>query len=84
MYRSMLDAIIYVESRGDPRAKDKSGKAFGILQIEKAYLTDAADFAKKTWTHPDSAYDPATAEQIFCAYMKRYATEKRLGHKPTV
>ena len=84
MYNSMLNAIIWIESKGKADAEDITGKAFGILQIEKAYLTDAADFAKKTWTHPDSAYDPATAEQIFCAYMKRYATEKRLGHKPTV
>jgi len=58
----------------------------GILQIRPPYLNDAADFAKKTgvWTHPASAYDPATSKLIFYAYMKRYATSARLGHAPTV
>jgi len=81
-YISLIMALITVESNGDNFAKGDRGKALGCLQLHAAYVYDAAEHAGEDWVHED-AYKRDVAVQIFMAYMDRYATEERLGRKPT-
>ena len=71
-----------VESNQDPFAVGKHGE-LGVLQMTSAYVQDAAEFANKDWVHED-AIDRVTAVKIFCADMRRYATEERLGRPVTL
>jgi len=75
-------AIIMVESNGHDFEIGDDGKAYGCLQMHAAYVQDAAEHAGKDWVHED-AFQRDVAIQIFEAYMDRYATEERLGRKPT-
>lgn len=79
---TLLLAMIQVESSGNDLAIGDNGASWGCLQLQAAYVQDAAEFAKKPWTHKD-AFDRAKAIEITLAYMERYAAEKRLGRKPT-
>jgi len=81
-YISLIMALITVESNGDNFAKGDRGKALGCLQLHAAYVQDAAEHAEMSWIHED-AYQRDVAVAIFMAYMDRYATEERLGRKPT-
>jgi len=81
-YISLIMALITVESNGDNFAKGDGGKALGCLQLHAAYVQDAAEHADMAWIHEDALIRPA-AVAIFMAYMDRYATEERLGRKPT-
>lgn len=80
---TLLLAMIQVESSGNDNAIGDNGASWGCLQLQAAYVQDAAEYANQDWTHKD-AFDRETAMEITMAYMARYATEKRLGHKPTV
>jgi len=75
-------AIIAVESGGDSHAIGDNGNAYGCLQIWPAYVQDANEYARTSYTH-DDAFDRDKSVAIFTAYMSRYATEKRLGRTPT-
>ncbi len=78
----LITALITVESNGNPNAIGDNGLAYGCLQIHSAYVKDASEYAGKDWVHED-VFDPETAKEVFRAYMARYATERRLGQKPT-
>lgn len=71
-----------VESNCNPNAVGDDLKSIGILQMQEAYVQDAAEFAGQDWVHMD-ALDELTAIRIFRAYMARYATEERLGRPVT-
>ena len=79
---TLILALISVESGGNDNAIGDNGKAFGCLQLHKAYVQDAAEYAGKDWVHED-AFDRITAMKITMAYMARYATEERLGRPVT-
>lgn len=79
---TLILALIQVESSGIDSAIGDNGASWGCLQMQAAYVQDAADHANKNWTHKD-ALNRDKAISIFTAYMDRYATEKRLGRKPT-
>jgi len=81
-YMTLILAIIMVESNGHDFEIGDDGKAYGCLQMHAAYVQDAAEHAGKDWVHED-AFQRDVAIQIFEAYMDRYATEERLGRKPT-
>lgn len=81
-YMTLILAIIMVESNGHDFEIGDEGKAYGCLQMHSAYVQDAAEHAGKDWVHED-AFQRDVAIQIFEAYMDRYATEERLGRKPT-
>lgn len=72
-----------VESSLNPALVGDNGGAIGVLQMHKAYVQDAAEFAGEDWVHED-CLEPEIAVEIFRAYMARYATKKRLGRKPTL
>lgn len=70
-------AIIAIESGGNEFACGDGGEAYGILQLHKEYVQDAAQFSGFDWTH-ENAWDPIAAVAIMNAYMQRYATPQRL------
>ena len=80
---TLVLALIAVESSGDDNARGDNNLAYGALQLDSAYVADAAEYANKDWKHED-AFDRKTAIDIFLAYMSRYATEKRLGRPVTI
>lgn len=71
-----------IESNQNARAIGDDLQSIGILQIQEAYVQDAAEYANEDWVHMD-ALDELTAIKIFRAYMERYATEERLGRPVT-
>jgi hypothetical protein len=82
-YLSLIIALITVESNGNDFQIGDKGKALGCLQLHAAYVQDAAEYAEANWVHED-AFIRDVAVHIFIAYMDRYATEERLGRKPTM
>lgn len=70
-------ALISIESGGNEFACGDGGEAYGILQLHKEYVQDAAEHAGYSWVH-DSAWDPIASVAILNAYMQRYATSDRL------
>ena len=88
----LLNAIRHVESGGDSCAigdKQFSNKALGPYQIRKPYYDDAVQFNpslrsggrsfQNVWGVGSEQY----SKDVIRSYMKRYATAKRLGHRPT-
>ena len=79
---SLLMAMANVESGGNSQAIGDHGKARGHLQIHRCVIKDVNRIHSTAFTHKD-AYNPAKARQIAFLYISHYATEKRLGRKPT-
>jgi len=75
----IMAVLIMVESGGDPDSVGDNGLAYGILQMHQGYVSDAAEWARSDWQHSD-AFDPSKSEDIFIAYMSRYAKRDK---KPT-
>lgn len=80
---SFIMLLATIESNCEPSAVGDDLKSIGILQMQEAYVQDAAEFAGEDWVHMD-AIDELTAIKIFRAYMARYATEERLGRPVTL
>jgi len=83
---SLVDAIKLVESGPGDQSKaiGDSGKAIGPLQIHRAYFIDAKQYDKSLRKYKyEDVKDFEIAKKVFYAYMKRYATKKRLGREPT-
>jgi len=79
----LIDALVQVESNGNPRAVGDKGRALGCLQIWQVVVTDVNEVSRVKYTHAD-AFDPVKARAICRAYLARYATKKRLGREPTL
>lgn len=75
---AVLAAIRVVESNNDPSAVGDNGKAIGVYQIWKPYWIDSR--IPGEWK---DCFDPVYADRVVRSYMKRYATEKRLGRPVT-
>ena len=78
----VLAAIRIVESNNNPNAVGDSGNAIGVYQIWRVYHQDAVEFSEIGGEYRD-CFDPDYADKVVRAYMKRYATEKRLGREVT-
>tara|TARA_Y100000004_G_scaffold191628_1_gene250752 strand:- start:730 stop:1284 length:555 start_codon:yes stop_codon:yes gene_type:complete len=78
----VLSAIRVVESNNNPNAVGDNGNAIGVYQIWKSYWKDATERSGIKGTYKD-CYNPQYADKIVRAYMKRYATERRLGRAVT-
>ena len=78
----VLTAIRTVESNNNPSAVGDNGNAIGVYQIWKSYWKDARQTSSIGGVYND-CFTPAYADRIVRAYMKRYATEKRLGREVT-
>lgn len=78
----LIDALVQVESNGNPRAVGDNGKALGCLQIWSVVVQDVNEVSRVKYTHAD-AYDPVKARAICRAYLARWCNPKRLGREPT-
>ena len=81
-FNDVLRAIRVVESNNNPDAVGDNGNAIGVYQIWRTYWTDATEFSGIGGTYRD-CFKPEYADKIVRAYMKRYATKRRLGREPT-
>ena len=91
-FEDLLDAIEWVESRGDANAVGDGREAIGAFQIWKIYVDDLNQIykAKHTdkYSHP-MHWDYCHRRDKVCSrimvrdYLGYYATEERLGHDPT-
>jgi soluble lytic murein transglycosylase-like protein len=80
---SLIDALCIVESNNNPKAIGDGGRAYGILQVWEVVIVDVNRAYKTNYKHKD-AFDPDKARDICRKYLAIYATEKRLGRKPTL
>ena len=80
MMSGLIDAIHQVETSGKlgPISGD-NGAALGPLQIHRGCWEDANIGGKYS-----QCADLEYSKRVFRAYMKRYATKKRLGRTPTL
>lgn len=69
----LLEAIKQAESGGRADAVGDNGKAIGCFQIHRVYWQDAVDFDPSIGGSYRDCYDPAYAEKVVRAYMRRYA-----------
>ena len=79
----LLNAICEVESNCVYTAVGDNGKAIGSYQIWECYWKDAVEFDSSIGGVYEDCYDEKYAKKIVRAYMKRYATKKRIGRKVT-
>jgi len=79
---TLILALIQVESNGNLNAIGDCGKAYGCLQIHRDYVIDVNVATDSSYTHED-AFDKEKSIEMFLIYMSIYATEERLGRKPT-
>ena len=71
-------AIMQVESGGDPQALGDAGRAVGPYQIHRAYWQDAMRILGQDWPY-ELARNPDQALQAVYAYTRHYA---RFHHRP--
>ena len=80
----LLQAIGQVESGNNDDAVGDNGKALGRYQIWYVYWKDAIEHDPSIGGEYEDVTDPIYAAKVVRAYMRRYATVKRLGHEPTL
>lgn len=87
-WKAFVMAVMMVESSGNDKAIGDNGASHGPLQIQKACVIDANEWRKarglSQFRFPQDCYDRQKAEQIMLSYLHRYATENRLGRRPTI
>ena len=79
---NLIDAICKVESNNGMYIVGDNGNAIGCLQIWKTVVDDVNKYSKVKYTYADR-YDKMKSYEMFKLYIGHYATEKRLGRKPT-
>jgi len=79
--RSFFDAIMEVESGGNEDAIGDAGNSIGPYQIQYNYWLDSG--APGVWENCKGPGSKIYSELVMERYFNRYATEARLGHKPT-
>ncbi|MFO0718719.1 MAG: hypothetical protein U0522_01690 [Candidatus Paceibacterota bacterium] len=83
----LITAIIEVESGNndspEPGDKNKKDWAYGCMQIRQDCVTDVNQRFGTNYTSKDCHGNRELSVWIFRKYMEIYATEARLGRKPT-
>ena len=80
----LLWAIKQVESGGDPNAVGDEGAAVGAYQIHKIYVDDLNRiYGEGLFTYEDR-WNEIKSWTMVRRYLLHYATEERLGRKPTL
>lgn len=75
-WESVLNAIIKVESKGNPKAVDKSGTCVGILQIKKCLVDETNNILKqkkdkRRFTYADR-YNPQKSKEMFAILQNHF------------
>ena len=82
----LIRAVIIVESGGDDQAigdQHLTNRAYGPMQIRQPCVDDVNERADTDYQAEDMLGNRELSIWCFKEYMKRYATERRLGHEPT-
>jgi hypothetical protein len=79
---AIIAILVSIESNGNDLAIGDGGAARGPLQIHKSVVEDVNRISGKhyQWRRMTNR---AEATQVATIYLSHYATEARLGHKPT-
>lgn len=72
----VIDAIIQVESKGDPKAHNKNGDCVGILQITKGLVRETNNIlarkgSDKRFTYQDR-WDPDKSKEMFIILQEHF------------
>ena len=81
-----IPILIQVESGGQPNPDTcvgDGGKSVGCLQMHKICVDDVNRISGRSYTYEDRLSREKSIEMCKI-YLKHYATEKRLGHAPTM
>ena len=75
-WSKVIDAIIQVESKGNPNARNPIGDCCGILQITPTLVRDVNEYlkmkkSKKRYTLADR-YNVQKSKEMFILYQERY------------
>jgi len=81
-WKKLLKALEQKESNFDPYAIGDNGLALGILQAHPSVLIDVNKNYGVNFAQEDRI-DPTKSRAICVMYVLIYATEDRIGHKPT-
>ena len=86
-FDDLLDAIEWVESRGDANAVGHNGRAIGAYQIQKIYVDDINRIVElcgeKAFSFYWHRWDRDISRLMVDIYISYYATRKRIGREPT-
>ena len=92
-FEDLLDAIEWVESRGDANAVGDNGKAIGSFQLHKIYVDDVNRISRlrhidkysypSQWKYYHRESRPCSRTMVR-EYLKYYATKERIGRSPTL
>lgn len=79
---AIIAILVSIESSGNDLAIGDGGAARGPLQIHKSVVEDVNRISGKhfQWRRMTNR---AEATQVATIYLSHYATEARLGHKPS-
>lgn len=79
---AIISVLISIESSGNDHAIGDGGRARGPLQIHRSVVEDVNRISGRSyqWSRMTNR---AEATQVAQIYLGHYATEARLGHKPT-
>lgn len=81
---TLIDLVAIIESEGNTMAVGDNGKAFGILQIQQPTVDDFNNWNGTNYRARDMLGNEKLSRKVFKDYIKNYATEMRIGRKPTV
>lgn len=79
---ALLAAVLAVESNGSDSAIGDHGRARGAYQIHRVVVRDVNRIAGTHYRWEDM-HDRKVAHFVAYTYITHYATEKRIGRKPT-
>lgn len=79
-FDDLLDAIEWVESKGDPNAIGDNGKAVGAYQIHKIYIDDVNRIYNTRYTY-DNRLDRVKSRRMVRLYTNWYSFKHEL-HGP--
>ena len=84
---SLIQALIQIESNGNDLAVgdvNLANPAFGCLQIRQPCVTDVNRKLATNYRAEECLGNRGLSIRICREYLNLYATEKRVGHKPTL
>lgn len=79
----LVSALIAVESAGNDKAVDPSGRCWGCLQLTSSYIQDVNRIYRTNFS-PADAFSRQKSIIIYRLYMRKYATPARIGGPVTV
>jgi hypothetical protein len=71
----LFDAIVEVESQGDPDAVGDGGRAHGLVQAWRGAWQDGCEALGVDWDYAAGVRDAYKCSRIFYAYTSRYGAQ---------